>query len=336
MRNEEVAVKASIPDWSDVQAARQFLQGHFAPTRLVAAPSLNRNGGVPTYVKLEPELPTGSFKVRGALYALHCELARTPVGEVVASSTGNHGAAVAYAARLLGKRAKIFLPIGANPSKRSRIRALGGEIVEHGTDLPAAAGAALEYARRANAFFLNDADNRDVPAGAATIAVEILEQLAEATAIWVPMGDTALIRGVAAAAKHTRPQIRIVGVQAEQAPSYYLSWKNRGVVTTTTCDTIADGLATRTPLPDNVAAIRELVDEVRLVTEAQMLTAIAHLLTQERVIAEPAGAATTAAWLADAESGANGPIVMLVTGNNISDTVLRAAVCGRDADRRHC
>ena len=276
-------------------------------------------------------MPTGSFKVRGALYALHTRITERQVTEVVASSTGNHGAAVAYAAQLLNISAKIFLPFNANPTKQSRIRASGAEIVEYGKDISEALEGAQAYARRTGAFLLDDATNPDVPAGTATIAVEIIEQLPDVTEIWAPMGDTALIRGIASAAKHLRPGIRVVGVQAERAPAYYLSWKQGVAVGTNTCDTIADGLATRIPLKENVAAIRELVDDVRLVTEAQMLSAIEHLLMKEHIVTEPAGAATTAAWLADSIAAPNGSIVLLVTGCNIAERIVRQALMRGEA-----
>jgi threonine dehydratase len=163
-----------------------------------------------------------------------------------------------------------------------------------------------------------------VSAGAATIASEIVQQLPEVAAIWVPIGDSALIRGVASAAKHLRPKLRIIGVQAERAPAYYLSWMQGVSVRTETCDTIADGLATRVPVDENVRAIQELVDDVRLVGDEQMLNAIQHLWANEQVMAEPAGAATTAAWLVDDGSSAlDGPTVLLVTGANISESVRR-------------
>jgi threonine dehydratase len=310
----------------DVHAARQLIQRYFTPTRLVPAHSLNKGSRAEIYLKLESEMPTGSFKVRGALYALRSALCRRPIAEVVASSTGNHGAAVAYAAKLLGVPATIFLPLGANSVKHSRIRALGGEIIEQGGDIGEAAAAAQDYARGSNAYFLNDATDPDIPAGTATIGLEILENLPEVAAIWVPVGDTALIRGVAFAAKRLRPEVRLIGVQAERAPSYYLSWKHGVSIPTTTCDTIADGLATRIPVDENVAAICGLVDDIRLVTEVQMLNAIEHLLIAEHIVAEPAGAATTAAWLADS-SQTPGAVVLLVTGANISKAILGRALC---------
>jgi len=343
------------PSLARIREAGEFLGTWFGETRVVEAPFLSRDTGRRVWLKLETELPTGSFKVRGALWALAARLKsegqatevaaqegtmnRAPtswaagaqaggIREVVASSTGNHGAAVAWAAKMLDVKARIFLPVGCNPVKRGRIASLGAEIVESGgADLASAFVLANEYAQRPGVYFLNDATDENLPAGPATIGCEILEQVPEASAIFVPMGDTALIRGIAAAVKQLRPQLKIVGVQAERAPSYYLSWKAGHVVGTETCDTIADGLATRTPDASNVRDIRELVDEVILVSEEEMLQAIATLLLEEHVLAEPAGAASTAALRkarGRADYGEN--IVLLVSGANISRDVLKRAV----------
>lgn len=307
-------------------AAREFLSQHLSETRLVAAPSLQKNPKQQVFLKVETELPTGSFKPRGALYALHAILERREVKKVVACSTGNHGAAVAYAARKLGVKARIFLPERNNPVKKANIARQGSEIVEKGAiDQADAYKAALEYARETGAFFLNDADDPDLPAGPGTIAMEILEKLPETETMFVPMGDTALIRGVAEAAKQISSKVKIVGVQSERAPSYVLSWQAGHAVETQTCDTVADGLATRSPLEPNVKAIRQLVDEVVLVSEAEMLGAIARLALDEHVIAEPAGAAATAAFL-KSSPGEAGAVILLVTGANVDPEVFRAAL----------
>jgi threonine dehydratase len=251
---------------------------------------------------------------------------RGAVREVVASSTGNHGAAVAYAAKQFGIKARIFLPANCNPVKRGRIAALGAAIVESERgDLASSFAPAAEYAKQAGAYFLNDATDTDLPAGPGTIGCEILEQLPETDAVFVPMGDTALIRGVAAAVKQIAPKVKIVGVQAERAPSYYLSWKEGKVVGTETCDTIADGLATRTPEAANVRDVRSLVDDVVLVSEEQLLRAIEVLLLDEHVLAEPAGAASTAALLKSSE-GCGKNIVLVVSGANISREALKQAL----------
>jgi len=358
-----------------IRDAQSLLARHLGPTRIARAASLS-SPGHDVYLKIETELPTGSFKVRGAIYALSVAMrdgadeinrdglkavpyigkgtrdrlvageirqddreavpyvgkgtrdrlvgdglqAVPEIREVVCASTGNHGAAVAYAAQLLGVRATIFLPADPNPVKAARILALGARIVTGGADLSAAIDAAQEYAARAPAFFLHDASDPDVPAGTATIGAEIVAQLPEVDVIYVPMGDTALIRGVASAAKQARPSVRIVGAVADRAPAYLLSWQGAGdVVETATCDTIADGLAVRRPLAPNVAAIRELVDDVVAVSEEEMLAAIDLLYTREQVIAEPAGAAATAALLKHPAAARTS--VVLVTGGNISPDV---------------
>jgi threonine dehydratase len=314
------------PGLRSIREAREFLRGHFGVSRAVEAPALGARTGRRVWLKLEAELPTGSFKVRGALWGLAARLSRGSVAEVVASSTGNHGAAVAWAGELLGVKARIFLPAGCNPVKRERIARLGAEIVESGgADLASAFALASEYVQRPGVYFLNDATDEDLPAGPGTLGLEMLEQVPEATAIFVPMGDTALIRGVAAAVKQVAPRVRIVGVQAERAPSYYLSWKEKKVVRTETCETIADGLATRTPDAANVRDICELVDDVILVSEEELLRAIGILLMEEHVLAEPAGAASTAALLkASGDYGKN--VVLVMSGANISRDVLLQAV----------
>jgi len=211
-------------DLQRILDAQSLLARHFGPTPIARAASLS-SPTHDTFLKIETGLPTGSFKVRGALYALSVNLAAGAVREVVCASTGNHGAAVAWAAQLLGIRATIFLPLNPNPVKAGRIRALGARLVESGTDLSDAIDAAEAYAAREGGFFLHDARDPDVPVGAGTIGLEIVDQLQAVDAIYVPMGDTALIRGVASAVKQRRPSTRIVGIVAECAPAYFLSWQ---------------------------------------------------------------------------------------------------------------
>ena len=306
-----------------VDDARELLQRFLRPTRLVRAERIGRDTNTHIYLKLETDLPTGSFKPRGALYALMKNLQQRSIKGVVAASTGDHGAAVAYAAQLAKLPATIFLPESPNPIKRARIVALGATVKEVEWKAESLGDAATAFAEEHNYYFLNDGSDELVPAGTATIAAEILDELPTPDVLIVPMGDTALIRGVAAEAKRRHPDVRIVGVQAAQAPSYVRSWQEDRVVTTDTCDTIADGLATCVPLAPNVRAIRELVDEVCLVSEDELLQGIRTLLFEEHVVAEAAGAATTAAYLQNSTAYANRSVVLLVTGSSIPHELLR-------------
>ena len=313
---------------STVKEAKSLLAKYLPVSRLIRAQSLT-NDNCDVWLKIETDLPTGSFKPRGALWALSANIARRPVEEVIASSTGNHGAAVAFAAKAMSVPCTIFLPKNPNKTKRDKIAALGARIVESGgTDLAAAFLQAQQYGRQEGVYFLNDATDPDLPAGPATIALEIFEQNSSITAIYVPMGDTALIRGVAAAAKQLSTSVRVIGVQAEKAPSYFLSWRDGRAISTETCDTIADGLATRTPEAENVIQIRELVDDVVLVSEDEMMAAIRLLKQKEGVVAEPAGAAATAAFL-KLKPPKPSQVAVLVTGSNISPEVQEAVFSGQ-------
>jgi threonine dehydratase len=318
----EIAV---IPTSEQVNDARELLRRFLRPTRLVPAEQIGRNSDTQIYLKLETELPTGSFKPRGALYALMKNLQQRSINGVVAASTGNHGAAVAYAARLAKLPATIFLPQSPNQIKRARIVALGAAVREVESKDQSLANAAAAFAQEHDCYFLNDASDEFVPVGTATIAAEILDELPTPDVLIVPMGDTALIRGVAAEAKRRHPAVRIIGVQAAQAPAYARSWREDRVVSTDTCDTIADGLATCVPLAPNVRAIRELVDEVILVSEDELLQGIRTLLFEEHVVAEAAGAAAAAAYLQNPTAYTGRSIVLLVTGSNIPHELLRQA-----------
>ena len=313
------------PSWDEILSAREILRRYFGPTRLIRADSLCRLTGRNVHLKLEGELPTGSFKVRGAIYALAVNMERRAIREVVASSTGNHGAAVAYASHSLGVPSKIFLPMNANEIKKVRIAEVGASIVEVGRDLTEASIKAREYSSGEGIYFLNDATDPDLPAGPAIIACEIFDQLPDADTLIVPVGDTALIRGVMAAVNRLGSEAKVIGVQAQSAPSYYLSWLDRRVVETESCDTIADGLATRSPVETNVSALIAGSKEMLLVSEDEMLTAIRHLLIHEHVVAEPAGAASTAALLQGRADFGTNPVA-IVTGANPSLQVLRRAL----------
>jgi threonine dehydratase len=213
-----------------VRAAQSVLRQVVPESRLVGTTRLSdrgvgrgsEQGGAFVYLKLECEGPTGSFKVRGAFCAIAARIAAVggALKGVVTSSTGNHGAAVAYAAGKLNLPAKIFLPRDPNPAKRARIAELGAEIVEVGEFLEETRKHAAEFARESGWYDVVDGVDGEMLPGTATIACEILDKLTQVDAIFVPVGDSTLIRGVAFAAKALRPSVKIVGVQASRAPAY--------------------------------------------------------------------------------------------------------------------
>jgi threonine dehydratase len=311
-----------------VRAAQSVLRQVVPESRLAGTAKLSSQGGGWVYLKLENEGPTGSFKVRGAYHAIDARMKRTngKLPGVVTSSTGNHGAAVAYSAAKLHIPVRIYLPENPNPAKKARIADLGAEIVEVGKFLEETRHHAAKFADESGWYNVVDGSESDMLPGTAAIACEILDKLTRVDAIFVPVGDSTLIRGVAFAAKQLRPEIKIVGVQAAHAPAYALSFTKGHAISTDDSDTIADGLAVRHTTEENVREMAALVDEFVLVSEEEMLRAMRHLLMQEHVIAEPAGAATTAAYLKTESSYANKMAVLVVTGSNVTEELLLRAL----------
>jgi len=314
-----------------VRAAQSILRKIVPESRLVGASKLSKQSGGWAYLKLESEGPTGSFKVRGAYYAIDSRQKQSDgkLLGVVTSSTGNHGAAVAYAAFMLHIPVRVYLPEDPNPAKKARIAELGAEIVEVGKFLEDTRRHAAKFAAESGWYDVVDGTDSNMLPGTATIACEILDNLAQVDAIFVPVGDSTLIRGVAFAAKQLRPEVKIVGVQAERAPAYALSFARRHAVSTDASDTIADGLAVRDALEENVRQMAGLVDEFVLVSEDEMLGAVRYLLLEEHVVAEPAGAATTAAFLKNGAAYAKKTAVLLVTGANVTEQILLRALSAR-------
>ncbi len=311
-----------------VRAAQSVLRQVVPESRLVGTTRLSKKGGGYVYLKLECEGPTGSFKVRGAFHAIDARQKAMggALNGVVTSSTGNHGAAVAYAAGKLNLPAKIFLPRDPNPAKRARIAELSAEIVEVGEYLEETRTHAAAFARESGWYDVVDGVDSEMLPGTATIACEILDKLTQVDAIFVPVGDSTLIRGVAFAAKALRPAVKIVGVQASRAPAYAQAFKTGASVSLDSADTIADGLSVRDATAENVREIVGLIDEFVLVDEEEMLVAMRDLILREHVIAEPAGAATTAAFLKRETEFVGKRVVLVVSGSNVTEELLVRAL----------
>jgi threonine dehydratase len=325
-----MAASAGIPllTMERVRAAQNLLRAVVPESRLLKSASLSAKTGASVYLKLESEGPTGSFKVRAAYHAIHIRKQRANgnLPGVVTSSTGNHGAAVACAAFMQQVAARIYLPENPNPAKRACVAEFGAEIVEVGKYLEETRQHAAKFAQESGWYNIVDGSDPEMLPGTATIGCEILDKLPNADVVFVPVGDSTLIQGVAFAAKQLRPEIKIVGVQAERAPAYTLSFAKGQAISLESGDTIADGLAVRDTSPQNVREIALLVDEFVLVSDDQMLEAMRHLLLHEHLVTEPAGAATTAAFLKTAENYEGKKVVLLVTGSNVTEELLLRAL----------
>jgi len=307
-----------------VRDAARRLRGVVARTPLRHSRSLSKATGVDCWLKLECEQHTGSFKLRGAWNAL----ALIPEGRrsqgVVASSAGNHGLGVARAARDFGIPATIFVPATAPAVKRGGIARLGATIDSSQPDYDAAMRAALAFAASTGAHFVNPCAGDDLLAGQGTVAVEILEELADLATLVVPVGGGGLAGGVASFLRAAAPDVRILGAQTEHTDAMARSLAAGQVVDIGHEPTLAEGLAGAID-EEGLAIGRAALDGIAVVTEAQVGDAIAWLAREERLTVEGSGAAGVAALLARALGDLSGPVALVISGGNI-DAARHAAV----------
>jgi threonine dehydratase len=268
------------------------------------------------YLKREDAHELGAFKWRGALPVLEGW-----GSDVVTASTGNHGAATAWAAKRLGVRATVFVPEEASAAKLALIRAQGADLRHAGADFDEAKDAARAFAAEHGVRFFEDGDEDAQLEGYAAIGREILEQLDEApAAVIVPLGNGALLTGVS---RGLGDGVRIVGVAAEEAPVMVDSWRAGHVVESGRSATIADGLAVRVAIPKAVDWLKVAADELLLVSEAALRQSVTRYW-EAGIRAEPSAAAALAALPRVPER----PVVLIVTGRNIDDELLEACLQG--------
>ncbi|HEX2778844.1 MAG TPA: threonine/serine dehydratase [Gemmatimonadaceae bacterium] len=315
-------MSALVPS-SLVHEAAQRLTGVARRTALRRSESLSRIAGGDVYLKLECEQLTGSFKLRGAFNALSSiPEADRPRG-VVASSAGNHGMGVAWAARHFGIPATIFVPSSAPAVKREGIARLGARVDTSCPDYDAAHAAALAMAAREGARFVNPCAGEALIAGQGTVAVEILDQLPEARAIVVPVGGGGLVGGIASWVRATAPRVRIFGAQSERTDAMARSLAAGRIVDIGHEPTLADGLAGGID-EEGLAVGRAALDVIVRVPEAEIARAIAWLAEEEQLTVEGSGAVGVAALRGGLLPDLPTPAALVLSGGNIDPAVLAA------------
>ena len=307
---------------TDVLKARQTIAPYLQPTPLRHYHGLSQLLGAQVYVKHENHNPTGAFKVRGGVNLLANLSPDERRRCVITASSGNHGQSVAFAARLFDVRATIMLPENANPVKAEAIRSMGAEIVFHGRDFDDARMFAESQAQQTGARFINSGDEPLLIAGVGTYPLEIIESLPEVETIIVPVGGGSGVAGCCIVAKIINPGIRVIGVQAEKAPSAYLSWKAKQRVEAH-METFAEGLQTRAPFDLPQSIMHELLDDFILVSEDEMREAMRLLIEHTRNLPEAAGAASLAAALKLKTSLVGKNVALVMSGGNITLKQLR-------------
>jgi threonine dehydratase len=314
-----------LPHPSGIERAHVALRAHVPETPLVRSELLSRALVADVWLKNETVSPIASFKLRGALTALLRARETGAAREAVTSSTGNHGQGVAYAARVLGSAAHIFLPRGANPAKRRMIGALDATIHEVGADIDEAKSAAQAFATSRGSLFVDDGESLDVMEGAGTVGLEIAQQLPGIDALFVPMGSGTLAVGCAVALKGIQPGARVVAVQSSGAPAMAESFHARRAVERP-IDTVADGLVCRVPAHLALQGLWTWVDDAVTVSDPVLLGALRALVEHGHVLVEPAGAAgLAAAWVRRHELRGR-RVVLVLTGANGTLPVLETAL----------
>jgi threonine dehydratase len=268
-------------------------------------------------LKCESMQPGGAFKIRGAYNMVARLTVEQRTRGVVTYSSGNHGQAMALAARELGAPAVVVMPTTAPQIKVDGARAFGAEVIFAGTTSVERRHRAEEEAAARGLTMVPPFDHEWIIAGQGTLGLEILEQCPDAGAVLVPVGGGGLLAGVAAAVKQTRPSVRVIGVEPAGAAAMKASLEAGRAVTLPSTASIADGLMPVRPGDLTFAHAQQFVDEVITVEDEQIIDAVLWLFAKAKVVAEPSGAATVAAALAGAGK-TQGPVIAIVSGGNIA------------------
>ena len=301
--------------------ARKLLEGVIRETPIEHARDLEELHGGPVYLKCENLQRTGSFKIRGAYNRIHGLTREERARGVVAASAGNHAQGVALASSLLGTKATVFMPQRAPLPKLAATRGYGAEVFLHGSVLEETLAEAIAFSERTGAIFIHPFDHEDIIAGQGTVGLEILEQVPEVGTVLVATGGGGLLGGVAVAVKALRPDVRVVGVQAEEAAAFPPSLAAGVPVRLSEMHTMADGIAVGEPGAVSYAHVSELVDDVVTVSEESLSRAVLLCLERRKLVVEPAGAAAVAA-LIEHPGEFQTPIVAILSGGNVDPLLL--------------
>jgi threonine dehydratase len=305
----------------NIRAAQEVVSKVLNPTPLQEYPLLNGETGARIFLKHENHLPTGAFKVRGGLnYMHHFAATRTHHG-VVTATRGNHGQSVALAAGIYSIPATVVVPFGNNSEKNAAMKAYGARLVEFGRDFDEAREEVERLSQSENLRYIHSANEPHLINGVGTYALEIIEAIQKRgeriDAVFVPIGLGSGISGVITVFRELSPETQIYGVQAEGAPSVFLSWQAGRIVETKDAHTFADGVGTRVPAELTLEIIRRGVDEILLVNESEIFHAIRLLWRTTHNLVEGAGALATAATIKLNDKLRGKKIVNIITGSNI-------------------
>ncbi|NQU62332.1 MAG: threonine dehydratase [Rhodospirillales bacterium] len=315
-----------MPTITDLEAAQEIVAAHMAPTQQIHWPLLSARTGAEVWVKHENHTPIGAFKVRGGLnFMAKLKKDEPNCPGVITATRGNHGQSVALAASKVGMKATVLVPFGNNPEKNAAMKAFGAELIEHGEDFHEAYMYSSELAVERGL--------RAIPPyhpwlieGVGTYSLEMLSAVDGLDTVYVPIGMGSGISGMIAARDGLGVSTKIVGVVADNAPAYALSFESGEVVSTNSADTLADGMACRVPDPAAVEIINKGAERIVRVSEDDILAAMKHYFTDTHNTSEGAGAAPLAALLQEKSKMAGKKVGLVLSGGNADKALFARAL----------
>jgi threonine dehydratase len=325
----------AAPTLADVQRARERIRQVIRPTPLLDHALLRAESGLDIFVKHENHNPTGAFKVRGGLNLIGEMAERGDRRPIITATTGNHGQSIALACRIHELPCTIVTPRGNNPEKNAAMRALGADVVEHGSDFDAAREEVERRAAGGTRRYVHSANEPLLIAGVATYALEIFEALADIDVVYVPVGGGSgasglvTVRDALASETPGRHHTRIVGVQASGADAFARSWRSGRRVTADRVHTFAEGMATRTTYDLPFGILSRGLDDVVTLEDDALAEGVRVALRLTHNLAEGAGAAALAAALVDRERLKGQRVVVIMTGGNIDQATLTRILSDR-------
>lgn len=320
--------KITLAEFEDAMAT---VHAVMQPTAQHHWPLLSQRTGAEVWVKHENHTPCGAFKVRGGIVYMS-DLARNNpnLKGVISATRGNHGQSVALAAKRVGLEPVVVVPHGNSVEKNAAMRSQGAEVIVHGEDFQDA----LEHSRavaQERELHMVESFHPLLVRGVGTYAIELLQGVEDLDTIYAPIGLGSGICGVVAARDALGLSTKIVGVVAEKAPAYALSFDQRQLVSTNTAGTMADGMDCRVPIAAALDMIWEGVDRVIALSEAEIKAAMRHYFTDTHNVAEGAGAAPLGALLREREAMAGRKVGLILSGGNVDRTVYQAVLQEADA-----
>ena len=316
---------------AELERAQTIVHAAMRPTAAHAWPLLATRLGTDVVVKHENHTPTGAFKVRGGLvYVDRLKRERPQTAGIISATTGNHGQSLAFAAGRNKVPVTIYVPHGNSVEKNRAMKAFGAQLIEHGEDFEAARSEAKRHSER-DGLEIVPSFHPDLVLGVATYALELFRSQPDLEVLYVPIGQGSGISGCILARDLLGLKTEIVGVQSTEAPSYALSFKAGTIVSTNSCNTRADGMATRIPDPDSFEIIRKGASHIVEVTDDEIGEAIRNYWTDTHNLAEGAGAAPLAAALQEKAKLRGKRVGLILSGGNIDFELFRKWVMADSA-----